>query len=136
MFVTLPSKLKLRSCSDSFVFTLVETSTGSLMTTDLSEADSTDIMETVCGVIGVDAASNEEDKVDTCGVIGVDADAASDEEDKVNTCGVVDVDAASDEDRVDTCGVIDVDPATGNDKADTDTWSVGGRMGEITAVSE
>jgi hypothetical protein len=47
-------------------------------------------METVCGVIGVDAASNEEDKVDTCGVLGVDVDAASDEEDKVNTimwCG-------------------------------------------------
>jgi hypothetical protein len=88
MFVTLPSKLKLRSCSDSFVFTLVEASTGSLMTTDLSEADSTDIKETVCGVIGVDVASNEEDKVDTCGVLGVDV--ASDEEDKVNTimwCG-------------------------------------------------
>ena len=120
MFATLPSKLKLRSCSDSFVFTLIEARTGSLMTTDLSEVDSTDIMENVCGVIGVDA------------------DAASDEEDKVNTCGVVDVDvdAASDEDRVDTCGVIDVDPATGNDKADTDTWSVGGRMGEVTAVSE
>jgi hypothetical protein len=71
-------------------------------------------------------------------VIGVDA--ASDEEDKVNTCGVVDVDvdAASDEDRVDTCGVIDVDadPATGNDKADTDTWSLGGRMGEVTTISE
>ena len=51
---------------------------------------------------------------------------------------MVDVDAASDEDRVDTCGVIDVDadPATGNDKADTDTWSVGGRMGEVTAISE
>jgi len=110
MFVTFPSKLKLRSCSDSFVFTLVEASTGSLMTTDLSEVDSTDIMETVCGVIGVDAdaASNEEDKVDTCGVIGVDADVASDEEDKVNTCGVVDVDvdAASDEDRVDTSHVV------------------------------
>ena len=138
MFATLPSKLKLRSCSDSFVFTLIEARTGSLMTTDLTEVDSTDIMETVCGVIGVDAASNEEDKVDTCGVIGVDADAASDEEDKVNTCGVVDVDvdAASDEDRVDTCGVIDVDPATGNDKADTDTCSVGSRMGEVTAVSE
>jgi hypothetical protein len=30
---------------------------------------------------------DEEDKVDTCGVIGVDA--ASDEEDKVNTCGAL-----------------------------------------------
>ena len=41
-------------------------------------------------MIGVDATSNEEDKVDTCGVLGVDVDAASDEEDKVNTimwCG-------------------------------------------------
>jgi hypothetical protein len=51
----------------------------------------------------------------------LEVNAASDEEDKVNTCGVVDVDvdAASDEDRVDTCGAIDVDadPATGNDKA-------------------
>jgi len=31
---------------------------------------------------------------------------------------------------------VDADPATGNDKADTDTWSVRGRMGEVTAISE
>jgi len=112
MFVTLPSKLL--QVESLFRFVCIYTGRGKYWIID------------------------EEDKVDTCGVIGVDA--ASDEEDKVNKCGVVDVDvdAASDEDRVDTCGVIDVDadPATGNDKADTDTWSVGGRMGEVTAISE